>query len=512
MGKRRSLSMCERFMYMMVTCNVIILVVSLFVYVYHRHHQNNSVINSNIISNSMTDVSSSMTITNASNINVKGAIVVTLVGNYLKEYFEWSCRSIQLSSSSYDMLIFHEDNRLLEKVHCGTNVKFINIGKKGFASIIVKEIYKGDGSSSDINSMIDLVANVIDNVPRYMVEIKPMTGSLFARYLKDYSHWSYTDADIIWGNLDDWLQTDDLNSFDIITIAKTYDAGRLFMRGQFALHRNQDNTNLLWKGLDYFTVTSFSNRMEGASKLLKEGKHSVDTIYAKYFHSAEGFYSTVVFDSKVRIKVIGLGFDDFSTKPVILTNGHLIRCSFDNTKSCIEAHKSDKIMITSNSNNNKQVQAYYNDKICHMNWLPRSVRYCLAQPKNRTDETTENLQLLKVGESFSINGSWFVNPDNNDAIMKSTSRQAAFFHFRHWDDFGSSGIMTRWSNNTTDDITTTCMILYVQSNKIMFFETCADALSKDDFKKHRDGMTKHHSNRTSTKRGRRRKKSVQHEQ
>lgn len=469
---KRSLSLCEKLTRVMITCNVMLLIATITLYAYHHGY-------TSLSSSSSPSLPSSSNSMSKGPIQVKGAIIVTLVGNYLKEYFEWSCRTIQLSSPSYDMLIFHEDNHLLNNVKCGNNVKFINIGKKGFASIIVKEMFKNKATSSPIESMIDLVASVIEKVPRYMVEIKPMSGSLFASYLKDYSHWSYTDADIIWGNLNDWIQYDDLCNYDVITIAKSHDAGRLFMRGQFALHKNIDRVNFLWKELEYFSAVSFSSRMEGASILLKEGKLSVDIIYGKHFHSAEGFYSTVVFNSNVSIKVLGLGFDDFSTKPVVLNNGLLIRCSFTSTKECIESSKKDKVIV-SNNNNNKQVQAYHDPKICHMNWLPKSVRYCLAQADNRNEG---HLQILKVGESFSVNGSWYINPDNNNDISRKTARQAAFFHFRHWDDFGSSGIMTKWSNDS--NIMNTCMILYVRSDNIMVFEPCLDALSKDEFTKSR---------------------------
>lgn len=488
----------------MVICNLILLLLTLLIYLFYSNVDKND----DIVNQSSSLLSSSLSLsslTTTTTTNIKCAIIVTLVGNYLKEYFEWSCRTIQLSSNSYDMLIFHEDNQLLNTVNCGKNVKFINLGKNGFANIIVREIYKDIQDQPNIKSMIDLVSKVIEKVPRYMVEIKPMSGSLFSNYLKEYSHWSYTDADILWGNLDDWLNIEDLISYDIITVAKIHDAGRLFMRGQLALHKNIDKTNLLWKRLEYFSSSSFSARMEGALALLKEEKHSIDAIYGKYFHSAEGFYSTIVFDSKVSVKIIGLGFDDFNSMPVILNNGHLIRCPFHNANNCIKSILTSKNILYNNINSNKLTQAYHNNKICHMNWLPKSVRFCLAQG------TDEHLQILRIGESFSINGSWYINTDNNNYIMKATHDHAAFFHFRHWDDFGSSGLLTKWSHYR--DIGKICMVLYIRASNIMTFEPCTEAFVRDEFNpkkvssKHQENHhDKHNVKSNTTKNNHKRKR------
>ena len=44
---------------------------------------------------------------------------------------------------------------------------------------------------------------------RYLVEMKPLFGSMLSHYLKPYSHWSYTDPDILWGNDDNDDNDDD---------------------------------------------------------------------------------------------------------------------------------------------------------------------------------------------------------------------------------------------------------------------------------------------------------------
>jgi hypothetical protein len=166
------------------------------------------------------------------------ALIVTLAGTKkLNEYFEWSCRSIGTSSLLLDMLVFHEDNERLKHMSCANNVKFISLGENGLAKLITSTLFHHGGKNSTITDanrghLTMMLTDIIVHIPRYLVEIKPMTGVLFEEYLRPYSHWSYTDPDIIWGNLSNWIDTQDTQVFDIISLCKTMDAGRLFLRGQ----------------------------------------------------------------------------------------------------------------------------------------------------------------------------------------------------------------------------------------------------------------------------------------
>ncbi len=167
-------------------------------------------------------------------VDCKAALVVTLAGNHkLADYFEWGCRTIGSSSNLFDMLVFHESNVKLHNLTCAENVKFIDLGKNGMSRQIVSEILAGVNASVDTSRELQKIVNdVIIHSPRYLVEVKPMTGSLFREHLVAYSHWSYTDPDIIWGQLEDWLDPHDMEMFDVISFAKNLDAGRLYLRGQ----------------------------------------------------------------------------------------------------------------------------------------------------------------------------------------------------------------------------------------------------------------------------------------
>lgn len=164
----------------------------------------------------------------------RGALIVTLAGNHkLSPYFEWSCKTIGYSQEMFDMLVFHESNVMVKNLTCATNVKFIDLGERSLSKLIVDEILRSSNiSESTRTELYTVVSDIIVHSPRYLVEVKPMTGSLFSKHLQSYSHWSYTDPDIIWGNLADWVEKSDLNKYDIVTLSKNVDAGRLFIRGQ----------------------------------------------------------------------------------------------------------------------------------------------------------------------------------------------------------------------------------------------------------------------------------------
>jgi len=162
------------------------------------------------------------------------ALVVTLAGNKkLADYFEWSCRSIGASKGLVDMLVFHEHNQKVLGMNCAENVKLVDLGEKGLSGIISNHmIPEGPSAQESRNELRMMLAEILVHMPRYLVEIKPMTGSLFAQYLSNYTHWSYTDPDIVWGNLEDWIDPQDLKTYDLVSVAKNWDAARLYLRGQ----------------------------------------------------------------------------------------------------------------------------------------------------------------------------------------------------------------------------------------------------------------------------------------
>eukprot|EP01032_Pedospumella_encystans_P022017 gene22017-24962_t len=415
---------------------------------------------------------------------VRGALIVTIAGNHkLSEYFEWSCKTIGASKDRFDMLVFHESNSKLMSLNCASNVKLINLGENGLSKAIIAKVLDETTSNESVKGRMTMMLNdIITYGPRYLVEVKPMLGDLFREHLTEYSHWSYTDPDIIWGNLSDWIEEKDLERFEIVTFAKNNDAGRLFLRGQLAFHKNNDKMNSLWNGLGYFSSKSYPERLGSAFRMLQEKKSS-DEIFNRNFVSAEGWYSQHVFKANITTKIAGRGFDDFYRHPVVLYQGRLSRCGLGgNLTGCIQEAMQLSEPVGVQSMPVMQLTpatAYYEATQCKMFWLPTETRYCIAEPVyakkallQKDSDAQKKLKLQRVGESVFEKGQWSINDE--EAARRQQADHAAFFHFRHWDDFISKSISATWNptGTTTDAADLGCMVLYLRADAAMAFEAC----------------------------------------
>lgn len=305
------------------------------------------------------------------------AFVVTIAGpRKLADYFEWSCRSIANSKDIADLIVFHENNQKLNNITCAENVKFVNLGASGLSQIIANHLLGTNSSEKSVVDVSFVLQNVLIKHPKYLVEVKPLFGTLFKNYLTSYSHWTYTDPDIIWGNLTNWLEPKDLEDFDYISYAKIWDAARLFLRGQITIHKNTEEINNLWRKLDYFKPEIVASRLGTALHMLASNAPS-DTVFRSNFYSAEGLYSQLVFKSKAKVKIIGRGFDDFLREPVILNNGMLTRCPLTgNLKDCVNLAVNYSVSDIQYPNPTYiTAKAFYDKMTCKMFWLPFEARY-----------------------------------------------------------------------------------------------------------------------------------------
>lgn len=100
---------------------------------------------------------------------------------------------------------------------------------------------------------------------------------------------------------------------------------------QFALHKNTAQMNSLWKKLEYFSPANYAARVGSAYRMLME-RRPTDAVFQQNFHSAEGWYSQLVFRQPgIKVKIVGRGFDDFFREPVVLHGGRLSRCALTST-------------------------------------------------------------------------------------------------------------------------------------------------------------------------------------
>ena len=81
-----------------------------------------------------------------------------------------------------------------------------------------------------------------DDNPAKGNDLKPLYGALFQEELQPYTHWGWTDLDMIWGRLDSFLTPQVLSSYDVVSAP---DGARpaLYLSGQLTIFQN----NELWR-------------------------------------------------------------------------------------------------------------------------------------------------------------------------------------------------------------------------------------------------------------------------
>lgn len=366
----------------------------------------------------------------------RAALILTMGGQYIPKYLKWSCLSMSAAQDMYDLLIFHEDNTKIMALQCPPNVIKINLYKDGLATIITKTI-----SRSNSPRVLELLKEVLTKIPYFLAQFKIASGAIFAKYLKKYTHWTYTDPDIIWGDLSHWVPAFELEYFDIITLAKFYDASRLFLRGQFALHRNEQLLNTRWKGLWYFNEENMVRRLGNILTSVNVSE-PVSLIKAKFFVSAEGAYSLGIFRQNISALIAGRMYLDNDRHPVIWMNGILYRCYCPIVEYCIKAsaESADGYRVNPKClRSDPQAAVALPPPVlleevtrtwdCDMNWLKKQ-QLCLFGRGNAE---------YPINEVIYKEWKWYVN----DEIVSRRIRHhsSALFHFRLWEDKRSTSIL-----------------------------------------------------------------------
>eukprot|EP00602_Paraphysomonas_sp_CaronLab_P003664 CAMPEP_0185030194 /NCGR_PEP_ID=MMETSP1103-20130426/16997_1 /TAXON_ID=36769 /ORGANISM="Paraphysomonas bandaiensis, Strain Caron Lab Isolate" /LENGTH=429 /DNA_ID=CAMNT_0027565209 /DNA_START=213 /DNA_END=1502 /DNA_ORIENTATION=+ len=401
-----------------------------------------------------------------------------MAGQKAPDYLVWSCRSIGAASDLFDMIIFHENNRLISQMPCAENVRKINLQSHGLAAAVAAGVVKGTShnQASRKNEIHELLKKVFSKLPYFLAEFKIGTGLIFEEYLTEYSHWTYTDPDILWGRLSDVFRESDMAAFDLITMGKSNDASRLFLRGQFTLHRNGPELNSLWRSLTYMSPGNVARRMGGVVTELKAVEtlpppakaQEILNIKRKYFISAEGAYSSLVFKNrKHNVLITGRMLSDKNTRPVMWKAGTLVRCSCSHTHKCLSHTPTSCASQRSMSHSlppmslKELTVGISND--CGMNWLAPEHRLCGMRPK--LDEI--------LNEAVYVNGSWHYNDESVSLRYKNPS--GAMFHFRVWEDVLSNRITSALSSISDD-----CFMAYLSlEDRIMYFHPCNTTSVRD---------------------------------
>eukprot|EP00438_Fugacium_kawagutii_P004744 Skav203081 [mRNA] locus=scaffold447:40303:42622:- [translate_table: standard] len=144
-----------------------------------------------------------------------------------------------------------------------------------------------------------------DDNPAKGNDLKPLYGALFQEELAEFTHWGWTDLDMIWGNVGGFLQP--LLSYDVIS-APDGQRPALYLSGQLTVFRNND----IWRSFVH-------GCMEGVGHVNYGG------CYVESFLSEANVY----FDEKIAIWYAALlpGAHIFVDFSMILTDARWQRIS-----------------------------------------------------------------------------------------------------------------------------------------------------------------------------------------
>jgi len=262
---------------------------------------------------------------NKSNQKHRLAIIIPYLppndGGTFPPYFDLFAQSAAGSSQDVDYLIFHcfIPQSLLPNVDSlPTNVKLIDLNEPtngssknqcGLAKLFTRVTDERQSNNElvvPISTLITKLSHQIINLPYILVEYKPAFGHIFSSYLKEYTHWGYSDLDVVYGDISRWIDVDEWYNYDIVTYGFG-DQDKLYLRGQFTFHRNDYKyINQLWRHCKYLSEMDirYSN-----TKNIK-------------FESAEGCYSQAVIQKKdIKVKWAVKAFTDVGENSPIYTHG-----------------------------------------------------------------------------------------------------------------------------------------------------------------------------------------------
>ena len=256
------------------------------------------------------------------------AVLLPLAGDEIPPYLSLFCQTVRGSAALVDFFVIHDGVLNAYTEPLPENVYFINMeSTRGLAERLVRVAPESRRSDSSLTAML---TQLLQHYPYILVEFKPALGYIFQQEIKGYSHWAYSDLDMAFGDLPRWITQDELNDFDIVTYGYG-DQERVYLRGQFTIHKNTDRVNQLWRGCDY--LSNMKDRYEQVSA----GKEKLK------FESAEGCYSVAVMQQKdIRVKYAVKAFTDVKDTDTAYKHGLYIGIGQHRDRSVIYKAASER--------------------------------------------------------------------------------------------------------------------------------------------------------------------------
>ena len=405
------------------------------------------------------------------------AVVLPFIGKgaeSIPSYLGLFCTAAGGAASLVDFLIFHPG--VLEtyaertgKHVCPPNVKFIHLQSmehlaSRYLLRLMDHVPENEWVLDDRDMMARILTKHLMAYPYALVEYKPTFGHVFAEFLTDYTHWGYSDLDIVFGDLSRWITDDELNDYDIVTYGYG-DQNRVYLRGQFTFHRNTPKVNAIWRKCEYLARLDqrFGKVLAGEQKLK--------------FESAEGCYSAAVLEHQdIRVKYATKAFTDtLETDPVYSHGLYIARQRYPTRKRNFFAfhhqiavntgdddHSVQNVVIykakskehgkdlTHSSHNWFEEDTVYKDDTKPLQWEvgkkeliefadPDSKVNCMywAQKKYQSRLCVSS-DVTESDTVFWENGRLYKQRHEN-AQMETNVDTAPFFHFQEWKRFYREG-------------------------------------------------------------------------
>lgn len=283
------------------------------------------------------------------------------------------------------------------------------------------------------------IASEFTSRPYTLCQFKPAYGHIFSSYIPNatYSHWAYSDLDIIFGDLPRHITNEELSDFDIVTYSYG-DQNIAYLRGQFTLHRNSDKVNNLWRGCTYLSKRNDPDHHGFESA---EGCYSLEVLKRDDVNVKWSVKADTDFNSGDPVHSTGLYMTKTTTRTVIYKAAS---DSPDDFKALATANpkwwKKDKIYKKKNSplqlpygkyefvENAHDRNVKLKGKGC-MFWAPMSYQpfLCLVDMEGE-DKYGDNMSRYNL---YLLQGR-FMKRKYRNVEFESGVVSLPFFHFQEW--------------------------------------------------------------------------------
>ena len=370
------------------------------------------------------------------------AMIVPWVGN-LPLWSSYFLSSTAAAAPLVDFLVFHEGQKSLQPPDAPSNVIFTDLGPGGLAQVFGMGM--GEALELPIRNatvVIKAMRLMFEKWPRLVAEYKPAFGSVFASYLKGYTHWGYCDLDMVIGNLPLFIEQAELDSYDVVSYSFG-DQEALYLRGQWTMHRNTHYINTMWKGCPHLGIGLQKELLLKVAWVRRMEARGLQN-YPKRFQSAEGCYSQrAVATRGVRIRIAHKQFVGLTVpadQVIYSVSSAVWQCPRDTVVDVEELARHSAAGRCQVGLPDTPVQANAVQRLsgglepislategCGA-WMPSEYRMCARELLEAGGEFAAATALVYANDTLFVQR-YRPSPSY---VLHNGCRQGAFFHFQEW--------------------------------------------------------------------------------